>query len=221
MPIAYKDAGKIRAHMDDIIENFDVTDFQNKLVGKGLKLPDVSVLNQETVIHKKNRKCLEYLIKPGNENANYQVLIDLLREYKYTKVVEKLESGLPPQEATCKGSTVQRIHVPENKRHTYLTDKYLVQLSKPVSVKDKLEWATYLGVPRRDVEVIEMDDPLSTDTQMMKILFCWRNSQPRPDCTLGVLMEKYNFSMDNGVDIDTEALEGIIENIPVGQQKRY
>ncbi|XP_060080616.1 uncharacterized protein LOC132559985 isoform X2 [Ylistrum balloti] len=208
MPIAHKDAEKIRAHMDYIIDNFDVTEFQSKLVGQGLKLPDVDVLNREKVIREKNRKCLKYLI--NSENADYQVLIDLLRRHNYTEVVAKLESGLQPEKATCKGSTVPSIHVPENKRHICLTEKHLVRLFKPVSVKDKLAWATCLGVPQREVEAIEMDNRFSTDTQMFKILICWRK---RPDCTLGVLMDLYNYSVENGVEIDTEALQGIIDNI--------
>ncbi|XP_060082222.1 uncharacterized protein LOC132561537 [Ylistrum balloti] len=204
-----KDAAKIRHHMEYIIENIDVSAFQRHLVGKGLKLEDVAPLDKETVLREKNRKCLECLIKPGNECASYEVLINILNDFNYKEVVKKLESGLPPGATAEKAPTKpRRILVPEHKRNINLSQKHLKQLSETVSPKDIRELATCLGLTAIDVDVIESDDPCSIKAQMMKLLFLWK-SKKKGKC-LGELMNLYDEAIENGVYIDIEKLEKII-----------
>ncbi|XP_033746547.1 uncharacterized protein LOC117331779 [Pecten maximus] len=205
-----QDAAKIRAHMDYIIGNLDVTDFQTELVGKGLTLDSINEIEELESVRDKNEKCLEYLMQ--SENSSYQTLIDLLRKNHYFKVVNKLESGLPPETASNKEELCKPcIHVPENKRNICLREVDLVHLSGTVSPKGKLAWSTCLGISQYDVEHIEMDNHHSP-TQMMKILLHWRNIHGK-GATLGVLMDKYNEALDNGVNINIEELDKLIADI--------
>ncbi|XP_021344013.1 uncharacterized protein LOC110443890 [Mizuhopecten yessoensis] len=210
MPMDHRDKAKIRAHMEYIIGNFDVTDFITDLVGRGLTLETKREIDKVEKIRDKNRKCLECLMK--SENGSYDVLIELMRKRNYTEIINKLESGLPPEEtAVTEEASTSCINVPKNKRGLRLTEKELMYFSKTVSPKDKLKLATCLGVSKHDVDVIDMENH-DVRAQMMKLLFIWRNKS-RDGCTLGVLMDHFNDAIENGVSIDTDKMEQIIEGL--------
>ncbi|XP_021344052.1 uncharacterized protein LOC110443915 isoform X2 [Mizuhopecten yessoensis] len=206
MPMDGKDVAKIEAHMEYIVGNFDVSDFITHLVGKGLTLETKQEIDQVKRIRDKNRKCLECLMK--SKDGSYEVLIELLKERHYTNIIDKLESGLPPEDKAGKEAATPSIHVPEHKRHLRLTDKQLMNFSATVSPKDKIQWTTCLGIPELDVDHIDMDCH-DSGTQMMKILLHWRVKSGK-DATLGLLMDQFNQSLDIGVTIDTEKVEKLI-----------
>ncbi|XP_033746546.1 uncharacterized protein LOC117331778 [Pecten maximus] len=205
-----QDVAKIRAHMDYIIENLDVTDFETELVGNGLTLNTINEIDKLEPGRDKNKKCLEFIMK--SKNGSFKTLIDLLKKHHYVEAANKLESGLPPEAASEEAKVcAQSIHVPDKKRNIRPTQKDLAHLSGTVSPKGKIAWSTCLGISQYDRDHIEVDNQ-DGPTQMMKILFRWKTKLGSA-ATLGVLMDKYNDALDIGVRIDTEKLKEIIDDI--------